>query len=495
MGSSGTLAVPLEVGAARHAEGVERLVASFRAVPTGDPVRLSKKTSNLFRPRASSSSPGLDTTGLTRVISVDPDARTADVQGMCTYEDLVDATLAHGLMPYVVPQLKTITLGGAVTGLGIESTSFRLGLPHESVLEMDVLTGTGEIVTARPDGTARERDLLRGFPNSYGSLGYAVRLRIALEPVMRFVELRHVRFTSVAALTAAQERVRVEGRYDDEEVDFLDGVVFSADESYLCLGRRTDEPGPTSDYSGVRVKQAIFYRSIQHDGPEGSVRRDRLTIRDYLWRWDTDWFWCSRAFGVQNPKVRRLWPQQLLRSSAYWKIIGLDHKYDLGNRIGALKGEGPRERVVQDVEVTIDHAAEFLEWFLREVPIEPIWICPLRLRDQAVPATDPGVDPATGQDPERPWLLYPLAPDTTYVNIGFWSSAPIEDGMAEGAWNRRIEEEVSRLGGHKSLYSEVFYSREEFARLYGGEHATRLKSEFDPDGRFATLYDKAVGAR
>ena len=129
------------------------------------------------------------------------------------------------------------------------------------------------------------------------------------------------------------------------------------------------------------------------------------------------------------------------------------------------------------------------------MPIEPIWICPLRLRDQALPATDPGVDPATDRDPERPWLLYPLAPDTTYVNIGFWSSAPIEDRMAEGAWNRRIEEEVSRLGGHKSLYSEVFYSREEFASLYGGEHATRLKSEFDPDGRFATLYDKAVEAR
>ena len=42
-------------------------------------------------------------------------------------------------MPLVVPQLKTITLGGAVTGLGIESTSFRHGLPHESVREMDVL--------------------------------------------------------------------------------------------------------------------------------------------------------------------------------------------------------------------------------------------------------------------------------------------------------------------------------------------------------------------
>ena len=80
---------------------------------------------------------------LTGVISVDPAARTADVQGMCTYEDLVAATLPHGLTPMVVPQLKTITLGGAVTGLGIESSSFRAGLPHESVLELDILTGAG----------------------------------------------------------------------------------------------------------------------------------------------------------------------------------------------------------------------------------------------------------------------------------------------------------------------------------------------------------------
>ena len=41
---------------------------------------------------------------------------------MTTYEDLVDALLPHGVMPLVVPQLKTITIGGAVTGLGIERT-------------------------------------------------------------------------------------------------------------------------------------------------------------------------------------------------------------------------------------------------------------------------------------------------------------------------------------------------------------------------------------
>ena len=84
------------------------------------PVRLAKRTSNLFRDRVHASTPGLDVSGLAGVVSVDVGGRTADVQGFCTYEDLVDVTLARGLIPLVVPQLRTITLGGAVAGLGID---------------------------------------------------------------------------------------------------------------------------------------------------------------------------------------------------------------------------------------------------------------------------------------------------------------------------------------------------------------------------------------
>ena len=108
----------------------------------------------------------------------------------------------HGLMPMVVPQLKTITLGGAVSGLGIESTSLRLGMPHESVLSMDILTGDGRVVTATPDG--EHADLYHGFPNSYGTLGYALSLTIELEPVKPYVHLRHFRFTDPAVLPAGR---------------------------------------------------------------------------------------------------------------------------------------------------------------------------------------------------------------------------------------------------------------------------------------------------
>ncbi|WP_078330564.1 FAD-binding oxidoreductase [Mycobacteroides salmoniphilum] len=453
--------MPIASGSA-HAEGVNRLLRSYRAIPATATVRLAKPTSNLFRARAKSITPGLNTSGLTGVIDVDTVNRTADVAGMCTYEDVVAATLPHGLSPLVVPQLKTITLGGAVTGLGIESASFRNGLPHESVLEMDILTGTGEIITASPH---QHVDLYRGFPNSYGTLGYSVRLRIELEPVAPFVALRHIRFHNLDELVTVMESIAGSATFQGERVDYLDGVVFTAGESYLTLGTQTDAPGPVSDYTG----QQIYYRSIRHaDG----TSNDRLTIHDYLWRWDTDWFWCSRAFGAQNPRIRRLWPRKYRRSSVYWKMIGLDQRYDIADRIERFNGRAARERVVQDVEVPIMNTAEFLRWFLDEVPIEPVWLCPLRLRDS------------------EGWPLYPIRSGQTYVNIGFWSSVPA--GSTEGATNRLIERKVSELGGHKSLYSESFYPRDEFEALYGGEHYRTLKKTYDPDNRLLDLYAKAV---
>lgn len=453
-----------------YAAGVERLLASYRAVPAAAPVRLAKRTSNLFRTRRKASAPGLDTSGLTGVIAVDVEARTADVAGMCTYEDLVAVTLRHGLAPLVVPQLKTITLGGAVTGLGIESTSFRSGLPHESVLEMDILTGAGEVLTASP---TENPDLFRAFPNSYGTLGYAVRLRIELEPVAPFVALRHVRFHTVAELLQAMAGILETGGFDGVAVDYLDGVVFSADEGYLCLGAASAASGPVSDYTG----DGIYYRSIQH---ARGVTEDRLSIADYLWRWDTDWFWCSEAFGAQNASIRRIWPRRYRRSSFYSKLMVYEQRFHIGDRLEKLKGRPPRERVVQDVEMPIERCAEFVDWFLATVAITPIWLCPLRLR---------------GDDA---WPLYPLQPGRDYVNVGFWSTVPISasPGAANyGATNRLIEREVGALDGHKSLYSDSYYSPQEFDELYGGDAYRAVKRRYDPDSRLLDLYAKAVQRR
>src|SRR5919202_3348680 len=467
-------------GAMAHRAAVDRLVDSYRAIPPGAGVRLAKRTSNLFRPRTQAAGPGLDVSGLTGVVSLDvaPDGRsaTADVQGMCTYEDLVAVTLPKGFMPLVVPQLRTITLGGAVTGLGIESSSFRAGLPHESVLELDVLTGAGEVVTARPEG--EHADLFAGFPNSYGTLGYAVRLRIQLERVRPYVALRNVRFSSPEELADAVALIVRERAFDGEEVQFLDGVLFSATEGYLTLGRLADEVPAASDYTG----SGIYYRSLRDRG------RDALTVHDYLWRWDTDWFWCSRAFGVQNPLVRRVWPAAKRRSDVYHHLVGLENRYQVAARIDRWRGRPARERVGQDVEVPVARTAEFLRWFLENVPMTPIGICPLRLRSSGGPLGDLA-------DGDRPWPLYPLQAGETYVNVGFWGTVPIEPGSADGDVNRRLEEALTGFEGHKSLYSDAYYGEEDFWARYGGGAYPALKERYDPQGRLLDLYAKAVGRR
>jgi FAD/FMN-containing dehydrogenase len=90
-----------------------------------------------------------------------------------------------------------------------------------------------------------------------------------------------------------------------------------------------------------------------------------------------------------------------------------------------------------------------------------------------------------------------MNPELTYVNVGFWSTVPLPPGVdpAAGTVNRRIEEEIARLDGHKSLYSSAFYPADEFDQLYGGEEYRRIKREYDPENRLTALFAKVVQRR
>ncbi|MEX0606730.1 MAG: FAD-binding protein, partial [Halofilum sp. (in: g-proteobacteria)] len=204
---------PAEEYAARR----ERLQKQFRAAHGG--VRLDKDTSNLFRDRTPAAGARLDVRDFHHVLSVDPAAGTVDVEGMTPYHVLVDACLEHGVMPAVVPELRSITIGGAVSGVGIESSSFRYGLVHATMQEAEVLTGDGSIVTARADN--EHADLFLGLPNSYGTLGYALRLQVAVVPVRPYVHLHHERFEDAESFFRA-----LEADCEAGEADFIDGTAF-----------------------------------------------------------------------------------------------------------------------------------------------------------------------------------------------------------------------------------------------------------------------------
>jgi len=421
-----------------------------------DDVRLEKTTSNLFRTRTQGNGGKLDVRSLNHVIGVDTDRQVVEVEGMTTYTDLVDACLAQECMPMVVPQLKSITIGGAVSGIGIESTSFRHGLPHETVNRMEVLLANGEIVDCSPDN--EHSDLFFGIPNSYGTLGYILKLEARTLPVKPYVELEHIRFTDIDAYFAAV------GDACESDADFIDGSIFGADEMYLTLGRFRDSAPYTSDYTWLKM----YFRSIRER------QQDFLSVRDYIWRWDTDWFWCSKNLYVQNLPMRLLLGRSRLNSISYQKVMRWNNRVGLTDRINRMLNRQP-EGVVQDVDVPIEQAPAFLRFFLEEIGIRPVWMCPIG-----------------GHDLSRHFPFYPLHGSGLFVNFGFWDIVPNPQHHEAGYFNRKIEARVTELGGIKSLYSDSYYDEDRFWELYDGVRYRELKHKYDPEGRLRNLYQKCV---
>jgi FAD/FMN-containing dehydrogenase len=421
------------------------LAAGLRAArQRGVPVGLNKTSSNLFRHHDQTARHKLDVRSFDHVLHIDPERMTAGVEGMTTYGALVDETLRYGLLPAVVPQLKTITVGGAVSGLGIESSSFRYGLVHETVEAMEILTGDGSLIAC---SQCKNRDLFFGFPNSYGTLGYALRLTIRLVPARRYVRLTHTRFRDLTDYFTDLAEL-----CERNDVDFLDGTIFGQQEMYVTCGEFCDDAPRVSDYTYMD----IYYRSIQRK------QNDWLTSRGYIWRWDTDWFWCSKHFGVQKPAIR-FFSKWALNSRTYQRLMRLSQRL--------LPVSPTLESVIQDVQIPIENARAFLDFLLTEIGITPVWVCPFKSSDQT-------------------YDLCGLSPNQLYVNFGFWDMLPTTH--RNGHYNRKIERKAAELKGKKGLYSTSYYDKEAFWSLYDKTRYDELKQTYDPDMLFPDLYAKCV---
>ncbi|HEY5665072.1 MAG TPA: FAD-binding protein, partial [Gammaproteobacteria bacterium] len=161
-------------------------------------------------------------------------------------------------------------------------------------------------------------------------------------------------------------------------------------------------------------------------------------------------------------------------SITYQKVMRWNTRVGLVAGLNRVLGR-KTESVIQDVDIPLENSAEFLRFFLEEIPIRPIWICPIG-----------------GHDSSRRFPLYPLSGPGLYVNFGFWDVVPNPGKLPDGHFNRLIEDKVRELGGVKSLYSDSYYEEEDFWQLYDGDEYFRLKRKYDPDRRFRDLYQKCV---
>jgi FAD/FMN-containing dehydrogenase len=424
-----------------HDAKVTRLQDELRRAERGRPLRLHKRAVShkvpVWRKPASRQELRLD--NLDQILSIDPVSRTCVAEPGVSFDKLVEETGRHGLAPIIVPELKTITIGGAVAGCSIESTSYKNGGFHDTCLEYEVLSTTGDRLICTPNN--EHQLVFQMMHGTFGTLGVLTRLKFKLMPVKRYVHVAYEHHSTLEAYLAAIQR-----HFEARDVEFMDGMIHSRTRYTLSLGECVNEAPYTHSYDWYRVY------------PDSVDARDEDYLRtaDYFFRYDHG--------------VTRVHPSSFAMRLLFGKLFGSTQLLRLAHKFPSLAG-AEHDSVTQDLFLPFSRTAEFIRWFQGEYDFYPIWVVPYaRVRDY---------EWASGE-------FYRGMKDPLFIDLGIYG-LPQRRGKNE---YRVLEEKLKEVNGMKTLISCNFYSEDEFWSLWNKETYSAVKRQLDPDGMLDDLYAK-----
>jgi hypothetical protein len=428
----------------RHNEKVARIAAQLRDWKGKTPITLLKRSVSHQMPKIEGISEKLDVSDLDEIIHIDSKEKTCVCEPGVTFSDLVVATLRHGLVPKLVPELKTITVGGAVSGCSVESMSYKYGGFHDSCTGYEVITSKGEIIDCDKKANALVFEMMHG---SFGTLGILSKISFELIPAKPFVKMNYISYPSIAEYKKA-----IETHYRNKDVDFMDGIIHSRNKYTLCIGKFEDSAPYTSKYDWMK----IFYKSTENR------KVDYLETFDYFFRYDAECHWITRNYGLENPLLRFFFGKF---------FIGSTNMLTAAKRYRFLQPKKPD--VVLDVFIPFSKFSEFMDFYYRKFNFFPIWIVPYRIR-------------------KYPWIseeFFSKVKDDLFIDIAIYGFRQ----KGETNYYRLIEEELLRLGGIKTLISHNHFSEGEFWSVWNKENYNRVKELTDKDNVFMDIYTKTHG--
>nr|CAB3471854.1 unnamed protein product [Digitaria exilis] len=180
-----------------------------------------------------------------RRINVSVDGRYVDAGGEQLWVDVLHATLAHGLTPRSWTDYLHLTVGGTLSNAGISGQAFRHGPQISNVLELDVITGTGEMVTCSKE---KHGDLFDAVLGGLGQFGIITRARIPVVPAPARARWLRLLYADVAALTGDQERLIAEDGPLAGIMDYVEGSVLTGHEEGIIGSWRSQPPPPSTSF-------------------------------------------------------------------------------------------------------------------------------------------------------------------------------------------------------------------------------------------------------
>ncbi|KAL9093278.1 MAG: hypothetical protein Q9165_004019 [Trypethelium subeluteriae] len=399
----------------------------------------------------------IDTSGLRNVLALDTERKAILVEPNVPMDDLVNISLKYGLVPPVVMEFPGITVGGGYAGTSGESSSFKYGLFERTVLWVEIVLASGDVVTA----SASEReDLWRGARSSYGTLGVTTLLEVQLIDAKPYVQLSYHPVFSVAE---AVKRIRAE--IENPSNDFIDGILFTKKSGVVMTGRLVDRT-PALGAKLQRFTRAAdpwFYLHAQRRMSQSSEPcTDIIPVTDYLFRYDRGGFWTGKYAFLYFMVPFIFLMRWLLDAFMHTRVM-----------YHALHQSGHTDRyIVQDISMPYKRAEEFVNYVDANFGLYPLWLCPVKL----------GPDSAL-----RPRACHQMT-DKNMLNIGVWGPGPT-NGRRFTEINRKFEQRILELNGLKCLYAQTYYTEEEFWELYDRKSYESLRSKYHASS-LPTIYDK-----
>jgi cytokinin dehydrogenase len=130
----------------------------------------------------------LDTSAMNRILEIrdSGDELWADCQAGVVWRDLVVESTARGLIPPVLTNNLGVTVSGTTSMAGLGVASFRFGTQADNALEIECVTGDGEIHVCSRE---REPELFDMVRCSLGQIAMITRVRTRLRRVPPMVRM------------------------------------------------------------------------------------------------------------------------------------------------------------------------------------------------------------------------------------------------------------------------------------------------------------------
>ncbi|KAK2595032.1 hypothetical protein QQS21_007222 [Conoideocrella luteorostrata] len=441
------------------------------------PFRIYHGSTNSTRASQRRADNTIDTSRLDHVLSVNKTAMTALVEPNVPLDQLVSATLPHGLIPPVVMEFPGITVGGGFSGTSGESSSFRHGAFDTTIDSIEIVLPDGVVTRASKKD---KPDLFWGAASAFGTIGVVTMLEIQLKPAKTYVRLNYT-----LSQGASDSVTRIREQCDSDANDFVDGIVFDMNTTLICAGRLVDElpPGQKArTFSGRRdpwfyirardVQKLLKKKRKKHGAKEQASTEDVVVVDyiplvDYLFRYDRGGFWVAKYsfnyFLTPFNRITRYLLDRFMHTRVMYRAV---HKSGLADYY-----------MVQDVGVPFDRTAEFQSWLHDNFNIYPLWLCPLRVRRDDLNSSY-GLH-SEFSDPDTPDLM----------NFGVWGPLASHTRREVVEMNRALERKVQELKGKKWLYAHAYYSEEEFWQNYDRTSYDALRKKYGAK-YLPSVYDK-----